>query len=101
MMMANTGAKLAVLARKPAAVITGTGVATDLAISHFKVDCRYAGTAPRMGIGGDGRPATTVGRFMVDRRGACRARFNLPSGRSWTRFLVTPPGRSAAVLATT
>lgn len=50
--------------------------------------------------GGDGRPATKVGRFMVDPSGACRARFNLP-GRSWTRFWVTPPGRPDAVVATT
>ena len=50
---------------------------------------------------GSGHAATTVGRFMVDPSGACRARFNLPGGRSWARFWVTPPGRPDAVVATT
>jgi hypothetical protein len=50
--------------------------------------------------GTDGRP-TTVGRFMVDPKGACRARFNLPGGRSWVRFWVTPPGQPRAVVAST
>jgi hypothetical protein len=45
--------------------------------------------------------AMTVGRFMVDPKGACLARFNLPGGLSWTRFWVTPPGRPKAVVATT
>ena len=45
--------------------------------------------------------AITVGRFMVDPRGACRARFNLPGGRSWARFWVAPPGQPNAVVATT
>ena len=44
---------------------------------------------------------TIVGRFMVDPRGACRARFNLPDGRSWARFWVAPPGQPKAVVATT
>lgn len=51
--------------------------------------------------GGSGHGATTVGRFMVDPKGACRARFNLPGGRSWARFWVTPPGQPNAVVATT
>src|SRR5262245_2584720 len=38
-----------------------------------------------------GQRPTTVGRFMVDPHGACRAHFNLPSGRGWTHFWVTPP----------
>ena len=50
--------------------------------------------------GTDGRP-TSVGRFMVDPKGACRARFNLPGGRHWARFWVTPPGQPNAVVATT
>ena len=45
--------------------------------------------------------ATSVGRFMVDRSGACRARFNLPGGHSWARFWVTPSGQPNAVVATT
>jgi hypothetical protein len=51
--------------------------------------------------GGSGPAATTVGRFMVDPKGACRARFNLPGAHSWTRFWVTPPGRPNAVVAGT
>jgi hypothetical protein len=51
--------------------------------------------------GGRGRRATAVGRFMVDPHGACRARFNLPGGRRWARFWVTPPGQPSAVVATT
>ena len=51
--------------------------------------------------GGGGHAPTTLGRFMVDPKGACRARFNLPAGRSWARFWVAPPGRPNAVVATT
>jgi hypothetical protein len=50
--------------------------------------------------GTDGRP-TTIGRFMVDPKGACRARFNLPGGHRWARFWVAPPGQPHAVVATT
>jgi hypothetical protein len=50
---------------------------------------------------GRGEQAMTIGRFMVDPRGACRARFNLPGGRSWAHFWVTPPGQPNAVVATT
>lgn len=49
----------------------------------------------------DGHGATTIGRFMVSAAGTCRARFNLPGGRSWARFWVTPRGRPRAVIATT
>lgn len=51
--------------------------------------------------GGSGGRATSVGRFMVDPSGACRARFNLPGGRSWARFWVTPTGQPNAVVAST
>jgi hypothetical protein len=51
--------------------------------------------------GGSGRPATTVGRFMVDPSGSCRARFNLPGGQRWARFWVTRPGQPNAVVAST
>jgi hypothetical protein len=50
---------------------------------------------------GDGQRASTVGQFMVDRSGACRARFNLPGGRNWGRFWVTPSGNPSAVVAAT
>lgn len=50
---------------------------------------------------GSANEATTIGRFMVDPKGACRARFNLPGGRSWARFWVTPPAQPNAVVAST
>ena len=49
----------------------------------------------------DDRASMLVGRFMVDRSGSCRARFNLPASHTWTRFWVTEPGKPAAVVATT
>jgi hypothetical protein len=35
---------------------------------------------------GDKRSSMQVGRFMVDRTGACRVRFNLPDSHGWQRF---------------
>jgi hypothetical protein len=43
----------------------------------------------------------SVGRFMVDRTGSCRAHFNLPTGRRWSRFWVTPASTPSVVVATT
>jgi len=51
--------------------------------------------------GGGGRPATAVGRFMVDPHGACRARFSISGGRGWTRFWVTPFRDRGLVVAAT
>jgi hypothetical protein len=51
MMMAHTGAKLAVLGPKSGTTLTANTISTLVAITHFKLDCRYAGTAPRKGIG--------------------------------------------------
>lgn len=51
--------------------------------------------------GGSGGRATSIGRFMVDPSGSCRARFNLPGGHSWARFWVTPTGQPNAVVAST
>ena len=48
-----------------------------------------------------GAGATPVGRFMVDRSGSCRAHFNLPTGRHWTRLWVTPASDPAQVVAST
>ena len=50
-MSVMTGAKIKILSPTPGQVITGNQVNLDVAITHFKVDCRYAGTANRMGIG--------------------------------------------------
>jgi hypothetical protein len=49
----------------------------------------------------DDRASMQVGRFMVDRSGSCRARFNLPANHAWTRFWVTEAGKPAVIVATT
>jgi hypothetical protein len=51
--------------------------------------------------GGSTRAPMQVGRFMVDRRGGCRVRFNLPATHDWGRFWITRPGRPAAIVAST
>jgi hypothetical protein len=50
-MTANTGAKLRVLKPSRSAVVTDNTVQTAVSITHFKVDCDFAGTANRKGIG--------------------------------------------------
>jgi len=50
-MTVNTGAKLKVVAPRTGTTLTGNKLRTRVAISNFKVDCRYAGTANRKGIG--------------------------------------------------
>jgi hypothetical protein len=50
---------------------------------------------------GDERSSMQVGRFMVDRSGGCRVRFNLPGSHSWHRFWVTEPGEAGAIVAST
>lgn len=50
-MTVNTGAKLTVLTPRTGATVTGKTLRTRVAITHFNVDCRYAGTANRKGIG--------------------------------------------------
>ena len=49
----------------------------------------------------DDRSSMQVGRFMVDRSGSCRARFNLPADHAWTQFWVTNPGKPKSVIAST
>ena len=51
MMTANTGAHLKVRSPATGMTLTGNSLATSVKITHFKVDCRYAGTANRKGIG--------------------------------------------------
>lgn len=51
MMTAHTGAHLKVLAPANGFTLTGNTLNTDVSITHFKVDCRFAGTANRKGIG--------------------------------------------------
>jgi len=50
-MTVNTGAKLKVLAPRTGATLTGNTLNTLVSITHFNVDCRYAGTPNRKGIG--------------------------------------------------
>jgi hypothetical protein len=49
---------------------------------------------------GDERSSMQVGRFMVDRSGGCRVRFNLPATHGWHRFWVTEPGQAGVVAST-
>ena len=51
MMTAGTGAHLKVLSPKNGFTLTGNTLRTRVSITNFKVDCRYAGTANRKGIG--------------------------------------------------
>jgi hypothetical protein len=51
MMMANTGAQLAVLAPRSGTVVRGNTLPFEVRISHFKVACALAGTPNRMGVG--------------------------------------------------
>jgi len=51
MMTAHTGAKLKVLSPKTGTTLTANALSTLVSITHFKVDCRFAGTANRKGIG--------------------------------------------------
>lgn len=51
MMSADTGAKLAVRSPQPGTVVKGTEVPFNLGISNFDVDCRFAGTPNKMGVG--------------------------------------------------
>jgi hypothetical protein len=51
MMMAHTGAKLTVLAPTTGTTLTGNSLNTLVSLTHFKVDCRFAGTANRKGVG--------------------------------------------------
>ena len=49
----------------------------------------------------DDASSMEVGRFMVDRSGGCRVRFNLPGNHSWSRFWVSEPGDVTAIVAST
>ncbi len=51
MMTVDTGAKLTVLAPKTGTTLTGNTLSTRVSLTNFKVDCRYAGTPNRKGIG--------------------------------------------------
>jgi hypothetical protein len=50
-MTPHTGAHITVLSPKPGAVVTRNAVHTLVRIKGMKVECRFAGTANRMGIG--------------------------------------------------
>lgn len=50
---------------------------------------------------GDGSASIEVGPFMVDARGGCRVRFNLPATHVWTRFWIVRPENATAVVAAT
>src|SRR5260370_41706090 len=46
-----TGARIAVRPPRSGIVVRANDIPFALGISHFKVDCRFAGTANRMGTG--------------------------------------------------
>jgi hypothetical protein len=50
---------------------------------------------------GDGAVSMRVGEFMVDSKGGCRVRFNLPAAHRWNRFWVSQPEDATAVVAAT
>lgn len=50
---------------------------------------------------GDGSTRIPVGRFMVDKSGACRAAFSLPAATHWRGFIVTTVDNAALVVAST
>ncbi|MEP7335561.1 MAG: hypothetical protein ABI717_07250 [Actinomycetota bacterium] len=50
-MTVHTGAKLSVLKPTPNGVVTANSVRTHVSIRNFKLNCAYAGTAHRKGIG--------------------------------------------------
>lgn len=66
--------------------------AHDLPISRGQIFVLWAS---------DDRSAMVVGRFMVDKTGGCRVRFNLPDTHAWNRFWVTRPGNAAAIARST
>jgi hypothetical protein len=51
MMSAHTGAKLAVDAPSSGTAVSSNGVPTAVSIKDFRVDCRFAGTPNRKGVG--------------------------------------------------
>jgi hypothetical protein len=51
MMSADTGARVAVADPKPGAVVRANDVPIDVRLSNFNVDCRFAGTPNRAGVG--------------------------------------------------
>jgi hypothetical protein len=65
--------------------------ARDLPVDHGNTFVLWAAYA---------RTSMQVGRFMVDRSGACHVGFNLPATHPWQSFWITRPG-SAAVIART
>ena len=66
-------------------------VADALPVTRGRAFVLWAADTPRAPM--------LVGHFMVDRRGACRVRFNLPATHAWGRFWITRPGLPTAVVA--
>jgi hypothetical protein len=72
-------------------------VSLDLTARHLPID---RGQMFVLWAGDEGS-SMQVGRFMVDRTGGCRVRFNLPDSHGWRRFWVTEPGEAGAIVAST
>jgi hypothetical protein len=82
----------AVMGRPDGRNVPLTLTAQRLPVDHGQVFVLWAGDK--------GRSSMQVGRFMVDRRGGCRVRFNLPATHGWGRLWITRPGRAAIVAST-
>jgi hypothetical protein len=50
-MIFKSGAKVRILAPTPRTAVRRNAVPTDVSITHFRLDCRLAGTANRKGVG--------------------------------------------------
>ena len=64
-------------------------VADALPVTRGRAFVLWAADTPRAPM--------LVGHFMVDRRGACRVRFNLPATDASGRFWITQPGLPTVV----
>ena len=83
----------AVMAYSDARNVSLALTARGLPVKSGQVYVLWAGDSTRLPM--------QVGRFMVDRTGGCRVRFNLPATHKWKRFWVTAPGNPSAVVAST
>src|SRR5439155_975305 len=70
-------------------------------LTHVRACADCHGQIFLLWAGDNTRAPMQVGRFMVDRSGGCRVRFNLPATHTWSRFWITRPGSPAAIVAST
>jgi anti-sigma-K factor RskA len=83
----------AVMSHSDARNVSLALVAEHLPLTRDRIFVLWAGDRARAPM--------LVGQFMVDRRGGCRVRFNLPADHDWSRFWITRPGHAAQIVAST